>query len=76
MDEAMVSGLAPGKDAETLIVGKSICGKVDTGKKPTATKPARTSPTVSNVVAIGRSINRVEILIALNRHITGLCRGF
>jgi hypothetical protein len=59
----MVSGLAPGRDAPTLIVGKSICGRVDTGKKPTATAPARTIPTVNKVVAMGLFINGVERLI-------------
>jgi hypothetical protein len=49
----MVSGLAPGKEADTLMVGKSIWGKVDTGKKLTATSPERTIPTVNKVVAIG-----------------------
>jgi hypothetical protein len=53
-EEAIVSGLAPGKDADTLIVAKVISGKVDTGKNPTATIPARTIPTVNRVVAIGR----------------------
>jgi hypothetical protein len=32
-DEAMVCGLAPGSDAETWIVGKSICGSGATGRK-------------------------------------------
>ncbi len=32
-DEAMVSGLAPGNDAETEMVGKSTCGSGATGKK-------------------------------------------
>jgi hypothetical protein len=49
----MVSGLAPGKEDDTLMVGKSIWGKVDTGNKPTATNPDRTIPTVKRVVAIG-----------------------
>ena len=30
--EAIVSGLAPGSEAETEIVGKSICGSGETGK--------------------------------------------
>src|ERR1700722_18388569 len=32
-DDAMVSGLAPGRFACTLMVGKSTCGKGDTGSK-------------------------------------------
>ena len=30
-EEAMVSGLAPGSDAETWMVGKSTCGSGATG---------------------------------------------
>ena len=32
-DEAIVSGLAPGSPAETLMVGNSTCGSGDTGRK-------------------------------------------
>jgi hypothetical protein len=32
-DAAMVSGLAPGSDADTLMVGKSTCGKAATGNR-------------------------------------------
>src|ERR1039457_5510663 len=39
-DEAMVSGLAPGKPACTEIVGKSTCGRGDTGNIRKATAPA------------------------------------
>ena len=31
-EEAMVSGLAPGRPALTWIVGKSTCGSGDTGR--------------------------------------------
>src|ERR1700756_2153282 len=31
-DEAIVSGLAPGKPADTLIEGKSTCGRGETGR--------------------------------------------
>ncbi len=31
---AIVSGLAPGSDALTRIVGKSTCGSGETGSKP------------------------------------------
>src|ERR1700680_4255135 len=31
--EAIVSGLAPGSEAETEIVGNSTCGKGETGRK-------------------------------------------
>jgi hypothetical protein len=39
-EEAMVSGLAPGNDADTDMVGKSTCGSGDTGRIRKATMPA------------------------------------
>jgi hypothetical protein len=53
MEEAMISGLAPGKEADTDIVGKSTCGSGDTGKSRNATAPARATATVNNEVATG-----------------------
>ena len=38
--DAIVSGLAPGRLANTLIVGKSTCGSGATGKNRNATAPA------------------------------------
>ena len=40
----MVSGLAPGSDADTEIVGKSTCGSGDTGNRRKAAAPASASP--------------------------------
>ena len=51
---AMVSGLAPGSDADTEIVGKSTCGSGATGSSRNATAPASAKPSVSSVVATGR----------------------
>ena len=51
---AMVSGLAPGKEAETLMVGLSTCGKGATGNCRKAMMPASATPMVSSVVATGR----------------------
>src|SRR5208337_447014 len=62
-DEAMISGLAPGKLAPTEIVGKSICGSGDTGNSRKATAPAKAMAAVSRVVATGRRINGEERLI-------------
>ena len=61
---AIVSGLAPDKDAETDMVGTSTRGSGDTGNSRKATAPARAKPRVSSVVATGRSMNGVEMLIA------------
>ncbi len=60
---AMVSGLAPGNEAEIEMVGKSTCGNGDTGSSRNATMPARAMPMVSSVVAIGRSIKGREIFM-------------
>src|ERR1700761_4675574 len=62
-DDAMISGLAPGSDAETEIVGKSTCGNGDTGKPRYATMPASATPAVSKVVAIGRLMKGEEKLM-------------
>ena len=51
---AMVSGLAPGRFAETLIVGNSTCGRAATGRNRKATTPTSVTPIVNNVVATGR----------------------
>src|SRR5215468_1886151 len=40
-DDAIVSGLAPGRLAVTEIVGKSTSGRGDTGSNRNATAPAR-----------------------------------
>jgi hypothetical protein len=63
-DEAIVSGLAPGKPACTEIVGKSTCGRGDTGNIRKATAPASPIATVSKVVATGRLMKTSEIFMA------------
>ena len=50
---AMVSGLAPGSDAETLMVGISTRGKGEMGSHCNAAIPTSIKPTVSSVVATG-----------------------
>jgi hypothetical protein len=61
--EAMVSGLAPGRLAETCRVGNSTCGSGETGSSRKARPPARATATVSRVVAIGRRMKGSEMLI-------------
>jgi hypothetical protein len=56
----MISGLAPGKDADTEIVGKSTCGNGDTGSTLKAARPESTTAAVSSVVAMGRWMKGVE----------------
>ncbi len=61
---AMVSGLAPGSDACTEIVGKSTCGSGETGSRRNASAPASAMPSVSSVVATGRAMKGAERFIA------------
>src|ERR1700690_4670071 len=63
-EEAMISGLAPGKLAATEMVGKSTCGSAETGSSLNATAPARAMATVRSAVATGRRMNGVDKLIA------------
>ena len=57
---AMVSGLAPGWDARTIMTGKSTWGKGATGNLPKATRPAKVMAMVRRVVATGRTMNKPE----------------
>ena len=52
-EDAMVSGLAPGRPALTEMVGKSTCGSGETGRMRKATMPASPIATVRSVVATG-----------------------
>ena len=56
----MVSGSAPGRLADTWMVGKSTSGSGDTGKKRAAMIPARAIPSVSRVVATGLLMKMAE----------------
>ena len=60
---AMVSGLAPGRFAETLIVGNSTCGRAAMGRNRKATAPTSVIPIVNNVVATGRWMNVAEMFM-------------
>src|SRR5260370_38121658 len=52
-DEAMVSGLAPGSDADTEIVGKSTCGSGAAGNSGNSTRPTNKIPPTNTRVAAG-----------------------
>ncbi len=67
----MVSGLAPGRAAETWMVGKSTCGSGDTGSRRKPTAPRARGPNVSSVVATGRRMNGAERFMALSRRLGG-----
>ena len=62
-DVDMVSALAPGNWACTLMVGKSTCGNDDTGKFKNAKVPAKPIAMVSRVVATGLLMKMAEKLI-------------
>src|SRR5215467_3666663 len=61
--DAIVSGLAPGRFANTLIVGKSTCGSGATGKNRNATAPASKMASEIRDVATGRRTNGPEKLV-------------
>jgi hypothetical protein len=61
--EAIVSGDAPGKDAETEMVGNSTWGKGATGSLTYAKAPPSANPSVSKVVPIGRTMKKLDKLM-------------
>ena len=63
----MISALAPGRPALTLMVGKSTCGSGDTGSTVKAIAPAMATAMVSSVVATGRWMNGAEMLMPAPR---------
>src|SRR5439155_9148867 len=62
--DAIVSGLAPGRPAETWIVGNSTWGRGETGRNWYARMPESATASVRSVVAIGLSMKGVERLMA------------
>ena len=63
IEDAMISGLPPGRPAETEMVGKSTCGKGETGRTLKAMAPTSMMPAVSRVVATGRRMNGAEMFM-------------
>src|SRR6202789_4262770 len=63
IDDAIISGLPPGKLACTEMVGKSTCGSGETGSTLKAMAPTSVIPAVSRVVATGRWMNGAEMFI-------------
>jgi hypothetical protein len=56
-DEAIVSGVAPGRFARTIIVGKSTFGRSLTGSDRYAMTPKIRMPDMTSVVMTGRRMN-------------------
>ena len=63
---AMVSGLAPGSEAVTDIVGKSTCGNGATDNRKKLMMPASAMPSVAKVVATGLWIKTAEKFISVH----------
>lgn len=61
---AIVLGLAPGRFAETLMVGMSTRGSGATGRFRNATAPAMRSAAARSQVPIGRLMNGAEMFTA------------
>ena len=64
-DDAIFSGLAPGKLAVICITGVLKLGRAATGILKYATVPARTTAIDSKAVITGRRIHSSEIFIVL-----------
>jgi hypothetical protein len=62
-DVAMVSGSAPGRIADTWIVGKSTRGRGDTGSKRNEIAPASANAMVRRVVATGLLMKVAEMFM-------------
>ena len=65
---AMVSGLAPGRDALTAMVGISTCGNGAMGSSQKHRAPARPTPSVISVVATGLAMKGAEMFMAAHQH--------
>src|SRR5256885_683672 len=62
-DDAIVSGSAPGRLAETEMVGNSTCGSGATGSFVYASAPAMSSPALRSEVPTGRRMKGSEKLM-------------
>src|ERR1700694_4501447 len=62
-DEAMVSGLAPGRPAVTLIVGKSTFGRSLTGSDRYERMPNPRMPPITSVVVTARRMKNSGMVI-------------
>src|ERR1051325_5435399 len=70
-DFAIVSGEAPGRDADTLMVGVSMRGSAATGKTPNANAPPAISASDISNVATGRRMQNSETFMLRHHHHLG-----
>src|ERR1700724_2461344 len=76
--DAMMSGLPPGNEAATVMVGKSTWGNGETGKTAKAAMPTSATAIVSRVVATGRPMKILDGFMQLRLGAAahrGLLRG-
>jgi hypothetical protein len=66
-EDAMVSGLAPGRFALTEIVGKSMVGRSLTGSSRKASTPKISMPSMTSVVMTGRRMQSSGTLMGSAR---------
>src|SRR5277367_230767 len=66
-EDAIVSGLAPGSDALTTMVGKSTLGRLLTGRYLYAIRPNSTIASELSVVMTGRRIKISEMFMMTRR---------
>src|ERR1700693_1493725 len=62
--DAIVSGLAPGRLAFTVIVGKSTVGRALTERRRYEVMPKKRIPVITSTVVTGRRMNSSEKFIA------------
>ena len=74
MELAIVSGSAPGRAANTTMVGISTLGSGEIGRKRYATIPDSSSPSESRMVATGRAMKGAEKPISYSAA-TGFASG-
>ena len=72
---AMVSGLAPGRFADTTMVGKSTLGSAATGSSSNVARPNTRMPAINSAVAIGRRMKIAEMLNAASARVRVGGRG-
>src|SRR5213595_2751469 len=65
--EAIVSGLAPGRFAFTVSVGKSTVGRSLTGSRRYADMPKKRMPTITRTVVTGRRMKSADRFIGQPR---------
>ena len=72
---AMLTGLAPGRLAETTTIGVSICGRGETGSIRQASRPASRMASASMVLPMGRRMKGRDRFIGVGQSRQGRAHG-